>query len=319
MRIVYMGTPDFSVAPLQALYDAGYDIPLVVTRPDQARDRGKKTKPTPVKELALELGIPVLSPETLKGACDGGDQEDFWKALQEAKPDCIVVAAYGQILPKHILDLPKYGCINIHASLLPRWRGAAPIQRSILEGDSETGVTIMYMAEKLDAGDMLAKVATPTAGKTAGGLHDELSQLGAKLLIDTLPALFDGTVQAVPQDESLVTYAAMVFKKDGLVDFAVDPQKIEWQIRGLSPWPGAYTFYHGQQMKLLEASMEEKSTGKPDGTLAAVAKDHIVFAAGGKSLVVTKIQMPGKKAMPVSEYLKGNKLEAGTLCTAQAE
>lgn len=305
MRIVYMGTPDFAVPSLQALYDAGHEIVYVVTQPDAVRDRGKKVKFSAVKEKALELGLEVLQPQKVKG------NDEFETMLKAVAPDVIAVAAYGQILPKEILNIPRLGCINVHGSLLPRFRGAAPIQRAIMAGDEETGVTIMYMAEGLDTGDMLAKVKTPVDRKTGQQLHDELAVLGAELLVKTIPELENITGQPQNDDES--TYAHMLSKKEGHVDFSHDPEEIERTIRAFDPWPGTYAYEGDRMIKLWKAEVPGKKTDEKGGTVLAVTADGIDVAAGGSVLRITEIQVPGKKRVAVKEYLKGNSIEIGTV------
>lgn len=307
MRIIYMGTPDFAVPALQMLYDNGYPIELVVTQPDKARDRGKKVQFTPVKEKALEFGLPVLQPEKIK------NNEAFINQIKDLSPDLIIVAAYGKILPKEILEIPRLGCINIHASLLPKYRGAAPIHRCIINGDEKTGVTLMYMEEGLDTGDMLAVKEVDIERKTVAMLHEELADIGGKLLIETLPELESGQIKRIKQDDEQATYAPMVFKQDGEVSFSKSPEEIACLIRGLNSWPGAYTIYKGEKMKLWEADPIEEKSDKPFGTIVNVTKHGIYASAGGRILLIKKIQMPGKKAMPVSEYLKGNKIDIGTI------
>lgn len=307
MKIIYMGTPDFAVPALQALAEAGHEIGYVVTQPDAVRDRGKKVKMTPVKEKALELGIDVLQPEKVKG------DEDFFKTIAAFEPDLIAVAAYGQILPKNVLDLPKLGCVNIHGSLLPRWRGAAPIQRAIQAGDENTGITIMYMEEGLDTGAMLSKASTPIADKTGEQLHDELAVMGAKLLVETLPQLEAGKITPESQDDSLSTYAKMLSKKEGHIDFTKEPEEIERMIRAFDSWPGAYASYGEKNMKIWKASVKSSKNDAAPGTITAVSKDGIDIAAGGRTLTAEVIQMPGKKRVAVSEYLKGNTVEIGTI------
>ncbi len=307
MKIIYMGTPDFAVPALEALAAEGHDIGYVVTQPDAVRDRGKKVKMTPVKEKALELGIEVLQPERVKG------DEEFFATIAAFEPDLIAVAAYGQILPKTILDLPKLGCVNIHGSLLPRWRGAAPIQRSIQAGDEETGITIMYMEEGLDTGAMLSKRSTPVAEKTGEQLHDELAVMGAELLVETLPGLEAGEIVPEAQDDSLSTYARMLSKKEGLIDFTKEPEEIERMIRAFDSWPGAYTSYGDKVMKIWKAAVKEGNKGEAPGTVTAVGKEGIEITAGSGTLVAQVIQMPGKKRVAVSEYLKGNTVEIGTV------
>lgn len=313
-KIIYMGTPEFAVPPLKAMAAAGYEIPMVVTQPDKAKDRGKKVQPTPVKAAAEYLGIPVSQPERIK------NNPDFMERLLELSPDLIVVAAYGKILPKELLELPGMGCINIHASLLPRFRGAAPIQRAILEGDKETGITLMHMAEGLDTGDMIGSRSTFIDGKTAGDLHDELALMGAELLTEMLPDILAGTAPRKKQDDEKATYAPMLFKKDGLIDFQKTAIEIERQIRGLSPWPAAYTFYKDEQMKLLKGEVLEEAAGKgaeraageAPGAILEVGPQGITVATGEGRLLIVRIQMPGKRPLDVAEYIKGNKIEIST-------
>lgn len=305
MKIVYMGTPDFAVPALEALCEAGHDIAYVVTQPDSVRDRGKKVKFSPVKEKALELGVEVLQPEKVK--TDAG----FIQKLREVAPDVIAVAAYGQILPVEVLEIPRLGCINIHGSLLPRFRGAAPIQRAIIEGDEYTGVTIMYMEKGLDTGDMLAKASTTTAGKTGQQLHDELAVMGAKLLVETLPKL--GSIVPEKQNDAESTYAHMISKQEGHVDFSGTPEEIERLIRAFDPWPGAYAYDGDRLIKFWKAVPSDETTGKENGTVTGVSSDSIDIAAAGRILRVTEIQVPGKKRVSVREFLKGNSIEIGTV------
>lgn len=305
MKIVYMGTPEFAVPPLAKLCEKGYQVELVVTQPDKARDRGKKVQSPPVKEKAQECGIEVLQPEKIK------ENQEFIRKIREINPDLIVVAAYGKLLPVELLQIPKLGCINIHASLLPKYRGAAPIHRSVIGGEEKTGVTLMYMEEGLDTGDMIAARSTRIDRKTTSELHDELAEMGADLLVKTLPLIEDGVSGRTKQDDSKATYAPMIFKQDGLVDFSRSPEEIERLIRGLNSWPGAYTNYHGEPMKLWQAEALDEKANKPDGTVTGVSKQGIKVAAGGRTLLLTRIQTPGKKAMDVSEYLKGNRIETG--------
>lgn len=307
MKTIFMGTPAFAVPALAALAEAGHEIRYVITQPDAVRDRGKKVKMPPVKEKALELGLHVLQPERIK------KDEACIRQIRQCEPDLIVVAAYGQILPKEILDVPKLGCVNIHGSLLPRFRGAAPIQRAILEGDEETGVTIMLMEEGLDTGAMLAKASTPIDKKNGAQLHDELAELGAKLLVETLPGLEAGTIVPEPQDDAKSTYASMISKKDGEIDFTKSPEQIERLIRAFDPWPGAFTSYNGKLLKIWEAEVSSKANQEPAGTITGVSDDGIEISAGGGTLVATVIQLPGKKRVAVSNYLKGNRMEAGNV------
>lgn len=304
MKLVYMGTPDFAVGPLEAIAQAGYEIGYAVTQQDKARNRGKKIQFTPVKSKALELSIPVLQPAKVKG------DEQFFKTLQEYAPDVIVVAAYGQILPKEILELPRYGCVNIHASLLPRHRGAAPIQRAILCGDELTGVTIMQMETGLDTGDMLLKKACTIDTKTADQLHDELAQIGSELIVEFLDRLAAGeNIEHIRQDDALSTYAPMIFKEDGRIDFAGDVYSIERQIRALS----AYTTYNGEIFKIWSAKVKDTPCDLPAGTVAAVSDEGIEISAGGRLLVAKVVQAPGKRRMEVKDFLRGNTIPVGTV------
>lgn len=304
MKIIYMGTPDFAVKPLEKLIQSRHEIGYVVTQPDAVRDRGKKLKAPPVKELALSEGIEVLQPGKIK-------EGDFIDRLKKYNPDLIVVVAYGKILPKEVLDIPKFGCINIHGSLLPRWRGAAPIQRAIMSGDEETGVTIMYLAEGMDTGDMIDKAYTTTAGKTSGQMHDELSFLGADLLMKCLDDIENGKVEATVQDDSLVTYAKMLTKEEGNLDFSKDSYILECEIRGLSPWPGAYTYFDDKLIKICGATIVEDSkiieklNENVDGTITVYDKRLFIKTADG-ALELIEIQIPGKKRMLVKDFMVGN-------------
>lgn len=306
MKVVYMGTPDFAVPAMQRLHEAGYEIPYAVTQPDAVSGRGKKVNFPPVKEKALELGIEVLQPEKVRG------NDEFIQKIADAKPDVIVVAAYGQILPQSVLDIPRLGCINIHGSLLPRFRGASPIQAAILAGDEETGVTIMHMVKKLDAGNMISKVSTPIGKKTAGDLHDELAVLGAELLLETIPQLENG--KSEEQDESLVTYAGMITKKDGEINFGKAADEIERMTRAFSPWPGTFTYMGDKMLKIwkAEADMDANANAEP-GTVIQAKGDVLEIACGQGVLRVLEIQAPGKKRVTTGEYLRGNSIEIGTV------
>jgi len=307
MRIVFMGTPDFAVPPLEALVKAGHEVALVVTKPDAAKDRGKKLQSCPVKQKAEELGLATASPEKLK------NNEEFMAQLEALAPDFIVVAAYGKILPKRILDAPKYACLNIHASLLPKFRGAAPIHRAVIEGETETGVTLMFTAEGMDTGDICVQQTTPVGRKTTEDLFDELSLMGAQLLVETLPSIADGTAPRVAQDDSLASLAPMVFKEDGVLDYGRSAWELDCLVRGYYSWPMASTMYNGQVMKIHGAQAVSENTGRAPGTVVRADKKGILVACGEGSLLLTRIQMPGKKAMDVSAFLAGNKIAEGTV------
>ena len=310
MKIIYMGTPDFAVPALRKLAEADAEIPFVITQPDRPKDRGKKMQAPAVKEAAVSLGIPVLQPEKLRG------NTELFEQLKACDPVLIVVAAYGKILPQEILSIPKQGCINIHGSLLPKYRGAAPIQRAVLAGEEETGVTLMYMSPGMDEGDMIAAAKTPVDRKTSGQLFTELAEAGAALLLEHLPVLLAGTAARQKQDGTQATYAPMIDKKEGRIDFGKSAVEIERLIRGMDPWPGAYTYYNGQPMKILEAFPSERPQGvsfKAPGEILSAGEAGIAIAAGTGVLTVTKIQIPGKKPMEVSVYLKGNKIDIGTI------
>ncbi|MDO5332227.1 MAG: methionyl-tRNA formyltransferase [Bacillota bacterium] len=305
MKVIYMGTPDFAVPCLEQLYKAGHDISLVVTKADRPKDRGKKIQSCPVKLKALELGLNVISPENVK------NNKELYKQINDIGPDFIVVAAYGKILPKEILDAPKFGCINIHGSLLPKYRGPAPIHRAIMDGETETGVTIMYMAEGCDTGDIIAMASTPVDRKTTEELHVELADLGAKLLVETLPKIADGLIKRIPQNDELATYAPMVFKEDGVIDFNKTATEIDCLVRGFNSWPVASTKLNGEVMKVYEV-LPLNGNGKPGQVLRA-DKTGIEVACQGGSVEILRLQMPGKKAMDAASYLLGNKIEIGTI------
>lgn len=307
MKIVYMGTPEFAVAPLEVLAEQGHEIGYVVTQPDKARDRGKKVQYTPVKAKALELGLEVLQPDKVKG------NQELLNVLKQYAPELIVVAAYGKILPPEIIHLPKLACMNIHASLLPRFRGAAPIQRAIMAGDEFTGVTLMKMDEGLDTGDMIAAKEVFVGAMTGGELHDELSHAGAALLREIMPDIDRALENALPQDDSRATYAPMIFKKDGQVDFSKRPEEIERMIRAFDPWPGAYASYNGDVMKLWGAIPLEEENHAAYGTITDVTLEGIRVSCGGGTLLITEIQLPGKRRVSVKDYLMGNSIEKNSI------
>ena len=305
MKIAFMGTPEFAVRVLEELLKTKHEVGLVITQPDKAKNRGKKIQYTPVKEKALAHDIEVLQPERVKG------NEEFLNRLREYAPDIIVVVAYGQILPKEVLALPKYGCVNVHASLLPRLRGAAPIQRAIIEGDEETGVTIMQMSEGLDTGDMLTRESIKIGDRNYSRLHDALAEIGAKLMASTLDLIETEKISPEPQDDSRSSYAKMILKQEGKIDFTREPAAIERFIRGFDPWPGAFCEYGDIVMKLWKAEPLAQDTGREPGTITKVSPKGIEIACGQGTLLVSEIQVPGKKRVAVSEYLKGNRIEEG--------
>lgn len=307
MKIVYMGTPDFAVLPLRAMKEAGYEVAAVVTQPDKPKGRGKTMLPTPVKEEAAALGIPVYQPAKVR-------DPEFQEILKGIAPDLIVVAAFGQIIPKTILTLPRFGCINIHASLLPKYRGAAPIQQAVIDGEKESGVTIQKMGEGLDTGDMISKeVVVLSKEETGGSLFDKLSKAGADLLVKTLPSIFDGTAVYEKQpEESPTPYAAMITKQMGLLDFTKSAEVLERLVRGLNPWPSAYTFLNGKTLKVWKSSVgEEKGSALP-GTVVKTDRCGIHVACCDKTLILEEIQLEGKKRMDADAFLRGYPVEAGT-------
>ncbi len=308
MKIMFMGTPDFAVDCLKSLVLAGHDVASVITTPDKPRGRGHKLCGTPVCEYADENGIKVYKPLNLK-------KENFEDILNQENPEIIIVVAYGRILPPYVLEYPRYGCINVHASLLPRYRGAAPIQRSIIEGEKLTGVTTMYMAEGLDTGDMLLKSdIVIEENDNFETLHDKLAAAGASLIVKTLDAISDGTLCPKRQDDSLSTYAHMITKETALIDWSKDARVIHNQVRGLFPVPKAFTLYKGKQLKICRSSVADINAFGQIGQIIRVDKDAFYVSCGnGSVLRVDTIQAEGKKIMSVSDYLRGNTIEQNTL------
>ena len=344
MKIIFMGTPDFSTGCLRALVDAGHEVVLAVTQPDKPKGRGNKVVYSPVKEEAIRLGIPVFQPVRIREP----------EAIEYLKPfgaDVIVVVAFGQILPKEILDMPQYGCVNVHASLLPKYRGAAPIQEAVLNGDAVSGVTTMQMDVGMDTGDiLLTKEVKLDRKETGGSLFDKLSEVGASLCVETLAGLRDGTVTPIPQDDSQATYTRMIRKSDGEIDFSKSARQIECLIRGMNPWPSAYTTLDGKTLKIWEADAltqeeyqvqtgtgaaqagaGEAQTGvdagqtgaesaqdgtantEPAGQVLAVKKDAFYVRTGDGVLKVTNVQLQGKKRMDAGAFLRGYSLAEGTV------
>ena len=317
MKIVFAGTPAFARVALQALLDAGFDVPLVLTQPDRPAGRGLKLQASPVKELAVARGIPVAQPRSLR--LDGKFPDDAAAArdaLVAAAPDAMVVAAYGLILPRWVLDLPRLGCLNIHASLLPRWRGAAPIHRAIEAGDTTTGVTIMQMDEGLDTGAMLLEQAEPIASDdTTARLHDRLADLGARLIVPALRAAGAGTLQPRPQPADGVTYAHKIEKAEAAIDWTLPAAVIERRVRAFDPFPGATTGWRGEALKVWGARAEPDSAGvaagAAPGRVWAAGADGILVATGDGLLRLTALQRPGGKRLPVAEFLRGGPVAVG--------
>ena len=305
MKVVYMGTPDFAVGALESIIEAGHEVVLVVTQPDKPKGRGKEMQMTPVKKCAIAHDIPVFQPIKIK-------EREAVEYLKTFEADIFVVAAFGQILSSEILHMPKYGCVNIHASLLPMYRGAAPIQAVILNKEKETGVTIMQMDEGLDTGDMLMKESIPIAADETGeSLHDKLSELGAKMIVKALVAIEEGSLTPVPQGDGKTCYASMLKKELGHIDWNKSADDIEHLVRGLYPWPGTFTFLNGKMMKICAVALSDcPVSGKP-GELCEVTKDSLIINTGEGTLEIKELQPEGKKRMTVHDFLLGNKLEKG--------
>ena len=300
MKILFMGTPDFAVPSLQALIDAGHEIVGVFTQPDKPKNRGMKLQPPPVKVVALEHDIPIFQPTKLR---DGTALE----TIQSLAPELIVVAAYGRILPQEILDYPKLGCINVHSSLLPKYRGSAPIHWAILNGDAESGVTIMNVVLELDAGDIISQAVTPIdPDETVETLHDRLADMGAKLLVDTVVSIENGTATRTPQQADLVTHAPMLSRALSPMDFTRPARELHNQVRGLIPWPAAVTELNGTRCKILSTSVLEETTGKAPGTVIAADKTGLKLACGGGTVLqINELQADGGKRLKAADYLRG--------------
>lgn len=306
MKVIFMGTPEFSVGTLEALIEAGHEVVLAVTQPDKPKGRGKEMQFTPVKTCALEHNIPVFQPRKVREA-------ECVEELRKYHADIMVVVAFGQILPKEILEMTPYGCVNVHASLLPKYRGAAPIQWSIIGGEEVTGVTTMQMDEGLDTGDMLLKVEVPIEEKETGGsLHDKLSEAGAKLCVETLEGLQNKTITPIPQGETTTAYAKMLDKKLGNIDWSKSAVEIERLIRGLTPWPSAYTNWNGKVMKIWDAEVVEETGKMAPGTIVKVEKNAFYVQTGENLLKVCELQIPGKKRMDAGAFLRGYQIKEGT-------
>lgn len=305
MRVVFMGTPDFAVGTLEALVQSEHEVLAVVTQPDKPKGRGKAMQFPPVKELALREEIPVYQPRKVR-------DPEFIEILKKIDPDVIVVIAFGQIIPQEIIDLPRYGCINVHASLLPKYRGAAPIQWAVINGEKESGVTTMQMDAGLDTGDMLLKVVVPLETcETGGSLFDKLSKAGADLLIKTLKALGEGSITPQKQGESTTPYAKMLTKEMGKIDWNKEADSLEHLIRGLNPWPSAYTYLNGKTLKIWKADVEQGETKEKPGTVVKVGKKELKVQTGKDILSLKEVQLEGKKRMEIDAFLRGNAVEEG--------
>ena len=305
MKIIFMGTPDFSVGTFEALVEAGHEVVLAVTQPDKPKGRGKEMQFTPVKECAMKYNIPVFQPRRVR-------EPECIEELRKYDADIMVVVAFGQILPKEILEMTPYGCVNVHASLLPKYRGAAPIQWAIIDGEEVTGVTTMQMNEGLDTGDMLLKVEIPIEAKETGGsLFDKLSEAGAKLCVETLEKLEKKEITPIPQGDTTTSYAKMLDKQAGNIDWTKSAVEIERLIRGLTPWPSAYTNWNGKVMKIWDAQAIEGTSDVPFGTIAEVDKEAFYVQTGNGFLKVCELQIPGKKRMDAAAFMRGYQVKAG--------
>lgn len=308
MRIVFMGTPDFAVPCLKALLQEHHEIAAVVTQPDRAKGRGNKLSPPPVKLLAEEAGIPVYQPEKIK-------TPEFTQLLRNLKPDVMIVVAFGQILSQEILEIPPMGCINVHASLLPKYRGAAPINWCIINGENKTGVTTMYMDKGLDTGDMIIRKETEIGeNETAGELHDRLMELGAEVLTETMECLVKGSIPRTPQNNAAATYAPIMTKALGKIDWSRNAHEIKNLIRGTYPWPGAFSSYKGRVFKIMKAqAVETNEKHEKCGNILKVEKDCIVISCGTGSLKILELQFENEKRMSTEAYLRGHEIIEGVM------
>lgn len=303
MKIVFMGTPEFAVPSLQALID-NFDVEAVFTQPDKPKGRGKKLSMSPVKELALKHNIKVNQPHKLK------NEPEFIEELKEIKPDFIIVVAYGQILPKEVIEIPKYSCINLHASLLPKYRGAAPINWAIINGENKSGNTTMLMDIGLDTGDMLLKEEVIiTEDMTAGELHNILMESGAELLVKTINGIVEGSIIPEKQEDPKTCYASMLNKDMAKINWELSSKEIHNFIRGLNPWPVAYTHYHDKIMKVYKTKVLKENSDKEPGTIIKVTKEGIVVSCGEGTILIKEMQFPGKKVLTVEQYIVGNSIE----------
>ena len=305
MRIVFMGTPEFAVPSLQALLDSADEVVGVISQPDRPKGRGHELAPPPVKILAQQTGIPMLQPLKIR-------TPDFLEALAAWKPDLIAVTAYGRILHAPILNLPPMGCVNVHGSLLPKYRGAAPVQWAVINGETETGITTMLMDEGMDTGAMLLQESIPILpDDTAGTLAPRLASLGGRLLVETISRLKAGTITPMTQDHARATLAPLLKKEDGAIDWSTDARSIANRIRGLSPWPGAYTFYGQERWNIWKAAAAQTPAQEQPGTLLAVTKQSLTVSTGGGALEILEIQAANSKRMSIAQFLAGHRLNPG--------
>lgn len=306
MRVIFMGTPDFAVKTLEKIIEAGHEVVLVVTQPDKPKGRGKMMQFPPVKECALAHGVEVFQPARIR-------EQECIEVLRTYQPDIIVVAAFGQILPKEILDMPQYGCINVHASLLPKYRGAAPIQWAVINGDEKSGVTIMRMDVGLDNGDMIAKEEVVLAAdETGGSLFDRLAETGAALCVKTMSQIEEGNVTYTPQREDEATHVSMIHKELGRIDWTQSAEVIERLIRGLNPWPSAYTILNGKTFKIWNASILAEVEENEPGTVIKVSRKEMWVQTGAGVLALKEVQLEGKKRMETDAFLRGYEVVEGT-------
>lgn len=305
MKVIFMGTPDFAVGTLEEIIKAGHEVVLVVTQPDKPKGRKGELCPPPVKECALAHNIPVFQPDRIR-------KPENIQEFVKTEADMVVVAAFGQILPKEVLEHPKYACINVHASLLPKYRGAAPIQWSVINGDAETGVTIMKMDEGLDTGDIITQEIVPIEkDETGGSLFDKLAVVGAKLCVSTMELIEKGEAVCIPQDSDKATHVGMISKEFGTIDFSKPAHEIECLIRGLNPWPSAFTKLHHKTFKIWKASVLEETTKEEPGTIVDVTKNAIIVQTGNGLLSLEEVQIEGKKRMDTGSFLRGYEVQAG--------
>lgn len=309
LSIIFMGTPDFAIPALKAIHKAGHRIANVITQPDRPRGRGRRRVPPPVKTAALELGCPVLQPESIR-------EDDFLQSVESTRPDAIVVIAFGQLLPKRLIRIPRLGTVNVHASLLPKYRGPAPIQWAIINGETETGVTTMLMDEGVDTGDILMTDKTPILrDDTAATLHDRLAELGAKLIVDTLAEAALGRLSPTPQDDREATYAPMLSKADGRINWDQPSEQIEAFIRGMAPWPGAFSYLDSERIKIFRAAPALLDHPEPPGTVVRGFSEEIRVATRGGALTILELQSASGKRLAVSDFLRGHPIPVGRVLT----